>query len=297
VGVSPAAQLWFTSPQQGWAVLGDVVARSDGRNWKTFVDFGEVDPGWYYYLTAVSTLSTDDVWVGGNRRNYKDEVRYVLKRFDGSRWHDVTIPGVNSTAINSIYFTGLDTAWVSSDEGLFYYDHGAWEKRYAGYVGRITASEPGDVWAVEHLALGDDLIRWDGQTWTRQKLGDYFDDNIFIRSLAFTNPADGWVAGEAVGLNRGVFLMHFDGQRWKFVAGSDAAGASACDFCGVWTGWFGCRGVTYFYNGRTFHDYGLPENVGADVSDIWILGPERAWAITAAGPAGPFYVLRFDGFK
>jgi hypothetical protein len=218
--LQPTADFWFTTPDDGWAVVGSKVLRYDGAHWREVKDFGasgnEGD-----YCEAVCALAPDDVWVGGDFADTGSD-NYVY-HYDGAAWKQVPLP-VQTTwgiRVHDLYFVAPTAGWAATSAGIFSYNGNSWTRQTEDDAGSLAMLSANDGWA-NAAVVGqehDELYRWNGSTWTQQDVYKLFNDRnvAIINNVVFTAPNDGWVTGVAGPYFRGR-LAHFDGHTWTRVA-------------------------------------------------------------------------------
>lgn len=167
-------------------VGGSFVPRSDGSTFgisgKRLFDGrtsglgGEAGIRMFWGLTNdddalfISGLSDDDIWVAGNSPGAGTA---LASRWDGAAWTYKTLPDVPSSPVHA---TSATSAWVVAGKNGTYFDGVSWTDKGAITPGKVVA-----IWGdgpSSAIAVGDDIYRWDGATWT--KLNSGFSDFLAV---------------------------------------------------------------------------------------------------------------------
>ena len=209
----------FSAPDDGWAVGFEYdseeggpeypfVVHFDGQSWSEFPApprqrRGDVD------LDEVSALAPDLVWVAAQRW-INQRSRVYIRVWDGTSWSNPQPPGLGAAQarrrdgvfITDIEALAADDAWavglihrndVNRGVGLHYNGTG-WQKHEVDrYLEDIEARASGQLWGVG----GRRVMRFDGTSWRRVRLPDYFSTprRVSFRAVHVVNDNEVWFLG------------------------------------------------------------------------------------------------------
>ena len=214
--------LWWVSgsgPDDVWMV-GEQgrLLRWDGAS------FTEHESGTDATLWGVYAFSETDAWaVGGSPGKGTTAPNDIVLRWDGAAWTPEALPGAPlGRSLYKVWGTSSDDLYVVGELGVIWHrGPGGWELQSdpplaTGTLFTVHGCGPGEVYAVG----GQDVLRSDGQTWTR--LG-----------VALTNT----VNGVACGAPGEVALVGFGGLKQRLVDGAwvnEFASEPHADLHAVW---------------------------------------------------------------
>lgn len=159
-----------------------IIAHWDGSTW---TDVTHPNPG-NNGLTAVSVVSSDDVWAVGFSGGGP-----LVEHFNGRHWSKV-----QSNTPAGTRFWGVDA--VSSDD--------VWA------VGQIDEDGHGDGPVV--------VDHWDGTRWTVAHTPRLHDDNSYLEDVQAVSPTDVWAVGGRGNTTTDTgrtLIEHWDGTHWSVV--------------------------------------------------------------------------------
>jgi hypothetical protein len=195
------------APDDAWAVgvegtspYGSLIEHWNGSAW-TIQDDGTPES----YLTSVSALGPNDVWVAGSTNYVGDG---LILHWDGSTWTRTELP-------DPIVFRAIDA--LAPDD--------VWA------VGQYAVNGSGDLTAAYHF---------DGLAWTRfttpNPLQQHDIDQNWLTSITAVAPDDVWATGISRDVDYGVldapFTIHWNGSKWRLVATPNPGGQG--DYTGLW---------------------------------------------------------------
>ena len=241
----------FASPSEGWAVGFDYPDESRRRTFRHGPDeravavrfdrnsVERVDPpgGPGTELAGVYAISPSDVWaVGTQHPNKYRTTETVAYHWDGSVWSSVPTPSPGRYAwLRSVVATGPDDVWAVGsferpDHGpvdvlVLHYDGNGWSRVASPSPGRlpslwdVDAVSPTEAMAVGYLTRRSGhkrsfVIRWDGSSWSRERLGLEFPKSHSLVGIDAVSSDDIWAVGDG---GNGALTLHFDGSGWSFV--------------------------------------------------------------------------------
>ncbi|MGD8719322.1 MAG: hypothetical protein PVH29_10930 [Candidatus Zixiibacteriota bacterium] len=238
---APTGDFWFNSPGDGWAVCGDKVLHYNGWEWREVLDFCPDPARWDIYCKAIAAPGPADVWVAGSLELEYPFPDATLLHYDGANWRIVEVP--RRTGFSAVYrdlsFTSPDAGWLAAAQGILFYDGASWTRQYDDGAWSLAMSGPADGWALADVGLGEDVLRWDGSTWTPQNIDEYVSGDPVekLEEIVLTAPDDVWVVGYRGPYYRGV-LLHYDGANWAEVPLPDGTPPlEAAAFYGPNSGW------------------------------------------------------------
>ena len=222
-------------------------------------------------MTAVVAISPTDVWAAGYIGRRSGGYEPVMRHWDGKRWSDVAIAGID------------------------------------GYFQEMSAAGPDDIWVVGENSGGHSTAaHWDGKSWTPIETPDEPGEYVGMRSLvaiSSTNViATGYycLSGEPPCYD---FTLRWNGKRWYDVpeVGPGIHTFTAVSPSDAWG--FGAKdghAIAKHWDGASWHRVRLGR-AGANVSvtsasavssdDVWAAGAKRDDAGHIAGT----FTMHWDG--
>jgi hypothetical protein len=208
-----------------------LVEHWDGSRW-TKVSIP--DPPGTESLSAVSAVSSQDVWAVGTQSPLFGKSRPMAMHWDGSRWSLVSIPTVagRATIPTDVLAISADDAWAVgsafnpsipsiSRTVTIHWDGASWSmvasadtgKDNADELSAITAIGTDDVWTVgNYVRNGERTLteHWNGTRWTIFPAPPTFTINGAAAAATDDVWAVGWMISRSV-------IEHWDGSRWSVV--------------------------------------------------------------------------------
>ena len=246
-----------TGANDVWAV-GEYVDGSDGGthtliehwNGKQWSIVSSPSPGSFSnILTAITALSSNNIWATGNYRETKDgSSKALIIHWNGKEWDiDATLAPANfSNTLNGITALSPDNIWAvgtmvdryrNGSENHVLIEHwngddwhlipGARLPRGAsGASLRSVSTVPGSklIWAVGSYYQGDESHLstltevWDGDHWRAVDSPNRSDLDNLLMSVTATSPYDIWAVGGTSQNGPGQSLIeHWNGSRWTII--------------------------------------------------------------------------------
>lgn len=219
-----------TGAGQAWAFGGTnpggpstpIAARWNG----TSLTSSPLPGGLTGFINDASAPAANDVWAAGQYG------RYVL-HWNGKGWHIARrwpsgqITGLNAISANDVWVFGTSITG-SRLVGTWHFDGRSWTPvpGPAGSIYRASAVSHTDIWAIAATSNADIILRYNGRTWWRVRVGPVFNGAQPQDILAVSN-RDVWMAGNEVspdGTPR-LVLAHWNGSRWSRLASGLSAWA------------------------------------------------------------------------
>ncbi|RSN68089.1 hypothetical protein [Actinomadura sp. WAC 06369] len=190
-----------------------VVTRWNGMFWQNYDIPGT---GGDAVVTDIDAGSPTNVWAVGALHAFQDIMKHepFVARWDGSRWHNVPLPGGCAPLDPEADATG---AWLSCGKTVLRWQDGEWTRYDAGGhdgccigVTEISALPGGPAWAATTWGL----VRWDGRAWS--EIAELPQDVHWYRVTAVSDD-EVWAAGTAPGGSgyRERVLYRWDGESWS----------------------------------------------------------------------------------
>jgi hypothetical protein len=286
-------------------------------------------------LYGVVAISDSDAWAVG-----LDPGGSLIMHWNGSAWSQyLTTPGFfNATAASSardVWAVG-GTNWFSPEQPLAEHWNGSSWKQVAtpspaggGTFGAVTATSPGNAWAVGLAAPGGPglpssaaplIEHWNGRKWAIQSEQVPANGGEF-HGVAATSPSNAWAVGNA-GPNTGVsdqtLIEHWNGRSWTRVP-SPAAGISSqltaitvVSADNAWAvGYYTAANGTYhtlvlYWNGRRWTlvpsdtPGGDAQLLGVTASwthNIWAVGITNPTRCSNGGPQCQTLIMHWNGVR
>jgi hypothetical protein len=282
VSVDSATDAWAVGFWQAPGAFRPLAARWDGDRWRRV---GVPNVGKESWLSSVSALAPDDVWVTGV--SFDHGLQLLLLHWDGVSWTQSPPPGFRPSNYVGCqaYVDGTETSlWVAGNKLL---------------PGRRRATVS---------------LRWSGSEWKQVGMPDPGQDPC-ISAVAVVGPTDVWAVGNttrASGQAR-TLTMHWDGaawrpvhspspDRWTYATLGGVDGSAADD---VWAvGEFGdpFRLITMRWNGVEWQRIPVRTPARADsafLADVFAPSRTEAWAVGNYSPDGTggarVLLLHWDG--
>ena len=240
---------------------------------------------WNTYLTAITTVSTNDVWAVGFSTGNSLPDQNLIEHWDGTKWSVVASPNVGTTsnALVAVSAVSSSDIWAAG--------------YYQGANGHVPTT-----------------LHWNGSAWSAV--------NVFLPAAAYwgelhgitmLSSNDGWAVGEWFDGNVHSYTLHWDGNFWNNVTAVDPYGSaylqavSASSSNDVWAG-------GYFYQNSYYFDYAIhwngsqwtlvsPNDGGnSAIQGIKAIAPNNVWAV-GTGPDNywPYHekslILHWDGTR
>jgi hypothetical protein len=267
--------VWGSGPHDVWAVgASGTILHWDGSAWSG------TPSGTTEEIRAVWGSGPNDVWaVGGPAFSDPHPAPSTILHWDGTAWSNSTSP---AGSLRAIWGSGANDVWAVGDAGTtLHWDGTAWTSVGAPFDFRFTlqgvwGSGPDDVWVVG----GNQLGRWDGQTWTLS-----FTSNGYS-GIGGSGPGDVWAAGSNPGLGNGV-VDHWTGTGWSSSTTS-SFGLRKIRATGANDIWALGEGTVLHWNGSSWLSRAISGS--GILSDVWGSGANDVWAVGSGGA-----ILHWDG--
>lgn len=287
-----------------------------------------------FQLTAITVVSSKDVWVAGNPVISPLPNASYMAHWDGSNWSLTPLPDakVSSIAITSMEAFGKDDIWAIgssidpqsnlSESFTMHWDGTAWSVIPSPNPGNwrtslrgIAGTSSNDVWAVgEYIdnshTVQPLLLHWDGKLWQQSRDIPFPTGSMNTKggdgtldAVAALSSTDVWVVGSTVrdriGNTRAVTL-HWDGSTWMNVPvpGSDEyegiKAITAISANDVWA--IGGR-LTMHWDGAGWQSVPNPYLNGSFHAHLYRvagISSRDVWAVGGYDGAGPI-VIHWDG--
>lgn len=174
-------------------------------------------------LSAVTALSSSDIWAVGDDANGKTGARTLIEHWDGSMWSVVPSSSIGTfdnelwsiagVAPNDIWAVGL--YWAApgnvTDTLTEHWDGSVWSVVSSpnppggdNDLHGVAAVASNDVWAVGGSVGGPLTIQWDGHQWNT--IPNKGQQSWFLNRIAALNAHDVWAAGSTTTLMQ---IMHY----------------------------------------------------------------------------------------
>jgi hypothetical protein len=236
---------------------------------------------WMEVYDRLADRSLSDVWCAGLTNVIAVGESGGIIRWDGALWSEDSMIGddftsVWGTAYNNIYVCGGEQIWRYTGSWLLDESAAGWE------LEEIHGSGPDDIWAV---GPGNDLVHWNGTSWTEMDAGDVGNGNDF-HAVWGQSATDAWLLSDHGGVYR------YDGADWNEINNSDQGG---------WQDMYGLSANDiYTVGGGTVMNWdGTNWSVAAErasyMQSVWCSGPSDIWTTGYTGSGPNRYVYHHDG--
>jgi hypothetical protein len=270
----------------------------------------------------IDALSSDDVWLVGNKGSYSDG-KFFIQHWDGTEWsfsgqdlaegmpgHLQSVAAVapnNVWAAGTLYYSGpsFSTNHVAL---LLHWDGTQWNtvqapvpgNSYSSALADISVGAPDNIWAVGHAYVGGVLraltIHWDGSQWTVVNVPG--GDKVTLKAVSVRAQNDVWAVGHKPtdDSKSQAFTMHWDGTAWATVpvpdieaAKTSLEGVVALSSGEVWAvgnkwGNYPMAPLMLHWDGQEWHEAGgLQSAARGNLWDVVALSPDDVWAAGTEG--------------
>jgi hypothetical protein len=202
-----------------------------GRGWRAVAS---KHPGDWSSLSAVWSLSADDVWAVGEYTTPRSGFDTLAEHWDGEAWRLIPIAtyhGANNW-LEDLAFSGPDDGWAVgsvdyTDDFIatmtIHWDGATWDivpsptARFINSFKAVDVLSPSDVWAVGYSRDRDVYewhpfaAHWDGAAWTVTDVPDLPNGAGIIEGVTAVAADDVWAVGS------GGLIWHWDGTGWSMV--------------------------------------------------------------------------------
>lgn len=230
------ALLWETSAEGGDR---DILLRREGKEWRR----AGVSPltevkGWLQSNVHMVASGPKNVWLMARAENEKTgEVRNRASRFDGEKWHRMSIPfsALDVEALPTGDLWALDSTSDGDGAPTWHWDGKRWTRHRlsAREVDHFFADGEGGVWAVGSRDVGKTrqpaLAHYDGKRWRTTPTPEYrsakprSEEEAVMHSLVSVGPDEAWAFGRheyvtgpgGTKTHTRPIAMRWDGERWR----------------------------------------------------------------------------------
>jgi hypothetical protein len=217
-------------------------------------------------VVALGGAGGSNVWGAGEAG--------ILLHNDGNGWAKISSTVVERVFLNGAWMAGPDEGWAVGSNGTILRFHGGhWQVSPSGVGWDLIAvhgTSASDVWAG---GANDELLHWDGHTWTPVT---GFDSGGAVTAVRAVAPNDVWI-GFIASTPR---IHHWDGSTWK-----KTAYAGPAQIYGFWSSTSGdvwaLASYAYRYDGSTWNQ--VPSGTAAGLRAMWGASAGDAWIAGAGG--------------
>jgi hypothetical protein len=207
------------------------------------------------FLTAVTSVSKNDVWAVGVNNASDGTTGTLIERWNGQSWQIVSSPNVGSDSFleavsavskNDVWAVGESSDFNNSNNESALIEHWngyAWEiipdAAPAGTILKgVSAISKNDVWAVGYYFNGSVeaavIERWNGQSWHLVATPASSQDD-FLMAVSAVSHNDVWAVGSAhsQGHDYTTLIEHWNGHAWSIVSSPNPNGSTSSGLNGV----------------------------------------------------------------
>jgi hypothetical protein len=247
-------------------------------------------------LSAVSSVSPNDIWAVGFQDTSTGVVAPLTENFNGTSWSVVAAPtpagssvaeftSVSALASNNVWAVGYSLS-VANGENVStplveHFNGTSWSIQTTpatgGKLNAVTAVSPTDVWAVGGTGSADLIENFNGTTWSIVQAPSPPTNDPSLGGISAVSSTDIFAVG---GVGKGNFpqVLQFNGTTWISLAnlptGIADAAIDAISATDVWT--VGNAGIWNF-NGTSWSEVSsgagdLTAISGSSANDIFAVG-------------------------
>jgi hypothetical protein len=245
---APGRSAWAVGHYLGQAgVESTLIQRWDGSSWAT-VSSPNVGTN-RNYLNGVAAAGPDDAWAVGFYWDASNIQHIMILRWNGTQWSAVPTPSVGpfESYLNSVTVITPDDVWAVGLYSPDWYAYRTLAMHWDGtqwtvvptpdqpardnYLVSVSASGPGDVWAVGHYATdarSDQktlAMHWDGSSWSIVLSPNVGANRNYLNGVASAGPDTAWAVGfywDANNTQR-TLTMRWNGKAWGVVQSPNAS--------------------------------------------------------------------------
>ena len=288
--------------------------RWNGTTWVQVPGDNTAPEGDQFFLRAVSTRSTSDVWIAGQFSGHA-----LTEHWNGSVWSQVSAPnaGIGSNILNGVSGTsssdvwGVGFYWFGTENRTLieHWDGTAWnivpspnEYVRLNALNGVVAISPSDAWAVGSDSSGNApdqttlTLHWNGTSWSivpSPSPGTAGLNTLY--GVAANSADDVWAVGSFT--NSGEYaqtlIQHWDGTSWSVIPSANVPGSNnelfgvvALGPNNVWAvGYSGNAAFGFFtlvehWNGSSWSIVSSPSPLGDDILyAVSGTGASDIWAV------------------
>lgn len=244
VAAISARNVWAVGAYGNGNVNHTLTEHWNGTRWSVVASPNAGDPSPYISLSAVSGISTNNVWaVGYASKNLV--VKTLIEYWNGKVWSimpspnvgpsDNLLTGVAAVTAKNVWAVGYyftDSSHSHSRSLIEHWNGVKWSVVPTPNPGSINtlssvaARAANDVWAVGQSASGSEpaqslIEHWNGKTWSVVS-SPHVGISSGLASVTTISARDVWATGTA---NTMTLIMHWNGTRWSVVSSPNVANA------------------------------------------------------------------------
>lgn len=216
-------------------------------------------------LESVWGSSANDVWVGGNYRDYYSTVGYdyaTLAHWNGSTWTNIPTPSViKFYPISGLTGSASNDVWAASGASILRWDGAAWATSSATYGQHLWLNQNNDVWT-------ESSAHWDGTMWSSVPVGPA----TSRKNVWGASGNDIWTVGDSGD------ITHWDGTAWKQITSPTTTNLAAVGGSSSTDVWAMGGGSIIHWNGTTWSPVTNPDPTNL-MSSVWASASDSAWAV------------------
>ncbi len=188
-------------------------------------------------LQGAAVTSARNAWAVSNYQAASSWTSRIL-HWNGSTWTAQTTPVPPGTELDGVAATSASSAWAvgdyyNSSSGhyetvIVHWDGNSWSRQLtpipAGaneFLRGVVATSASNVWAVgadypSGATVGKTLIlRWDGNSWSRQPSPDKGTGTNALSGVAATSASSAWAVGQYNTSTAHPLIVHWNGSSWS----------------------------------------------------------------------------------
>jgi hypothetical protein len=227
-----------TGSRDAWAYGSSGLERWNGKDWRPVADRNA--PNGMAASPLIAASKADNVWVAFADPNgpfYPSGAAPQLAHWNGKIWTKALAPDV--IIIDALATTGPKDAWEFGRDSSYkalaeHFDGKRWRRiPIPGYVTRVSALSPRDIWAVGTASLSDPgyqedvVFHWDGHLWRTFSLAKQVAPGKMIAqesAILASAPNSVWMTTALTKDGLSVpnpVLLHWNGRKWTRITGAN----------------------------------------------------------------------------
>lgn len=274
-------------------------------------------------LTAVATVSAQDVWAVGDSTASTGGLQTLIEQWNGTTWsvvpspnpgaHQNSLSGVSAVAARNVWAVGrFNNALDIPQTLIVHWDGSTWNEIASPNVGvstnvlnAVSAVSATNVWAVGQFSAASGFLHtliehWNGQQWRVVPSPNVGTHNNVLHGVTAVSATDAWAVGsvlDSTGTSHAL-IEHWNGTTWSVVSTNAAPSVlnavTAVSANDVWAvGQSGTQTLIEHWNGAAWSVVPSPNGgtLNDGLSGVSAVSAQDIWAVGFDITPGPSLTL------